>query len=146
MTATTPTGHVAVSFTRDMPRGYKVCSANGCPNLVKTGRCDTCESAADRERGTAKERGYGTAAWEARRRECLRRDPLCVCTAPGHGHDGRQCIAASHVADHWPKSRRQLVALGIRDPNALQYLRGICDRCHNKHTAIEQPGGWNARD
>jgi 5-methylcytosine-specific restriction protein A len=47
------------------------------------------------------------------------------------------------VADHWPKSRKQLEAEGL-DPNEPSYGRGLCASCHGKETAKHQPGGWNA--
>jgi 5-methylcytosine-specific restriction protein A len=67
------------------------------------------------------------------RRGVLDRDPVCkVCWAE-----------PATVADHYPKSRRQLVAEGL-DPNNPQHGRGLCASCHGKETAKNQPGGWNA--
>ncbi|AHH98316.1 hypothetical protein KALB_4954 [Kutzneria albida DSM 43870] len=43
------------------------------------------------------------------------------------------------VADHYPKSRRELVAAGA-DPNDPQHGRGLCVACHNAQTARLQPG------
>lgn len=129
-----------------MPKGMGVCPTAGCPNLTAGGRCPTCTAEAEQRRGSAASRGYGGRLWTVRRSACLYRDPLCVCVDAGHGHDGRQCIAPSTVADHWPTSRRDLLALGVADPDALDLLRGVCATCHNRHTAAEQPGGWADRD
>jgi 5-methylcytosine-specific restriction protein A len=128
-----------------MPRALCVCPTSGCHNLTPGGRCPDCRTEAEQRRGSAAQRGYSGRHWTTARRACLLRDPLCVCTDAGHGHDGRQCIAPSTVADHHPTSRRDLIVLGVTDPDAPHRLRGICSRCHNKHTAHEQPGGWAAR-
>ena len=113
-----------------------VCSVAGCPTLTDQGRCDDHRRSAERQRGSAAERGYGGAAWSLARRIVLLRDPICVLC-------GR---AFATVADHWPDSRRELVAMGVRDPDAPHRLRALCARCHGKETAREQPGGWNKRD
>ena len=59
------------------------------------------------------------------------------------------CIAAARwtpatVADHWPLSRRELLDRGM-DPDDPEHGRGLCEPCHAKETAANQPGGWNAR-
>lgn len=126
-----------------MPRALKTCSTPGCPELVAQGRCDDCRSAADQRRGTRQQRGYGRAHTNRFRPGVLRKDPLCVCTDEGHGH-GPQCLTPSTVADHWPRSRRDLVDAGM-DANDPQHGRGLCASCHNQHTSVAQPGGWNAR-
>lgn len=131
-----------------MPRAMKVCSVPGCPEAIPAGsggRCTEHNRAADRARGNYEHRGGGNArAWRAARRRCLLRDPLCVCTDEKHGHKG-QCMIPATVADHWPVSKRDLVAQGVADPDALERLRGLCARCHNKSSAALYPGGWNAR-
>lgn len=61
------------------------------------------------------------------------RDPIC-------------CLCSeqlSVVADHWPKSRRELVDCGL-DPNDPRFGRGLCKSCDSKQTARRQPGGWHA--
>lgn len=111
-----------------------VCSVPGCPTLAN-GRCDEHKRAADRQRGSAAQRGYNSKAWRAVRRAVLRRDPICVLCQR----------AFSTVPDHWPDSRRDLIAQGVTDPDALHRLRGLCASCHGRETAREQPGGWNRR-
>jgi hypothetical protein len=68
---------------------------------------------------------------------------LCVCTDETHAHGARQCLAQSSVADHDPYERKDLIALGVLDPDALIYLKGKCSSCHNKKTAATMPAGWN---
>lgn len=117
-------------------RRARVCSTPGCPTLTATGRCEAHKKAAEQLRGTAAERGYSGKAWRFARRTVLRRDP--VCTVCG--------VAFSTVADHYPISRRDLVAMGVANPDTPDRLRGVCGPCHSSETAREQPGGWNRRD
>lgn len=125
-----------------MPRALKVCPTPGCPNLVEAGRCPTCTEQADQQRGTATQRGYGQAHRTRFRPGVLRRDPLCVCTELAHGH-GQPCGAISTIADHWPRSKRELQALGL-DDNDPRHGRALCTTCHDRETATNQPGGWHA--
>lgn len=115
-----------------MPRALTVCSTPGCPQYVTAGgRCAACRRQYEQQRGTFRERGYQAATWDPARAACLQRDPICqLChTAP------------SQVADHWPTSRRDLIATGVTDPDALHRLRGLCIPCHNRHTALTRGGG-----
>jgi 5-methylcytosine-specific restriction enzyme A len=126
-----------------MPRALKVCSRPGCPNLVGSGRCGECRGQAERQRGTARQRGYDRQHETRFRDGVLRRQPRCVCDDQTHGH-GPRCDARSVVADHHPRSRRELVVAGD-DPNDPRYGRGLCRDCDPKQTAQRQPGGWNVR-
>lgn len=133
-----------------MPRAHKPCACTGCPvhlgqpcpEIVPSGtsRCEQCTSQAEAKRGTARQRGYGKGH-QAFRRGVLARDPYCVCDDVSHGHRAR-CLAVATVADHWPRSRRELVAAG-ENPNDPKRGRGLCKRCHDKSTAELQPAGWN---
>jgi 5-methylcytosine-specific restriction protein A len=116
-----------------MPRAKQVCSRRGCPEITDGGRCPAHRAQAEQTRGTAAQRGYD-ARWRAKRAAYLRRYPICVL-------DG----AIATVADHWPESRRELLARGVSDPDADHRLRPVCAPCHNKETTVHQPGGWNAR-
>jgi 5-methylcytosine-specific restriction protein A len=128
-----------------VPRALRQCPVVDCYELVVSGRCPAHTRAADVARGTPAQRGYGHA-WEHRwRPACLRRDPLCTCHDQGHEH-GYECLSPSTVADHYPTSRKDLVAQGVPDPDALHRLRGVCKPCHDAHTAEELPGGWHRRD
>lgn len=134
-----------------MTRAMKVCPCLGCtahpgscPELTHAGRCQPCADAAEAKRGTSAQRGYsGRAHRQGFRLTVLLRDPLCVCADQSHGH-GPECLTPSTVADHHPLDRRELVARKL-NPNDPNHGRGLCEPCHNKHTAIAQPGGWNAR-
>lgn len=113
-------------------RAKTVCSKPGCPKLTETGRCTEHRAEADAARGTARQRGYGRGHEQRFRPGVLARDPVCVLCH----------LAPSVHADHHPLSRRQLVTAGL-DPDDPQYGRGLCGPCHSRHTATEQPGGWN---
>jgi 5-methylcytosine-specific restriction protein A len=116
-----------------MARALKVCARPGCPNVTASGRCADCTAAADKARGSATQRGYNSRGHQAFRRAVLLRDPICVA-----------CHAAvSTVADHHPVSRRDLLSLGL-NANDPERGRGVCKRCHDRSTAVAQPGGWNA--
>jgi 5-methylcytosine-specific restriction protein A len=118
-----------------VPKVNKTCSVPDCPEVVAVGRCATHQRAADLARGSAAERGYSSRAYRVGKRVVLRRDP--ICTACG--------AAPSSVPDHHPVSRRDLVAAGVRNPDHPSRMRGVCARCHGRQTAVNQPGGWNAR-
>jgi 5-methylcytosine-specific restriction protein A len=83
-------------------------------------------------RPSAADRGYD-ARWQRRRRRYLRTNPTCAL-----------CPAPAEVPDHWPISRRDLVARGVTNPDADERLRPLCTSCHNRATGRNQPGGWNA--
>ena len=115
-----------------MPRASHVCTTAGCPTLTTGGQCQRCERAGDAKRGTKKQRGY-SGSWAKRRSRYLRRHPTCVL-----------CGGPADVPDHWPKSRKELVTMGVADPDADEHVRPLCVPCHNVETAQNQPGGWNA--
>lgn len=98
----------------------------------KRGRCRRCltqtRKLTDNRRGDATTRGYGAEHRDRFRKAVLERDTWCKC--------GKH---RATVADHYPRSRRELEAAGL-DPNDPQYGRGLCPSCHNKHTAQSQPG------
>jgi 5-methylcytosine-specific restriction protein A len=114
----------------------RVCSTPGCPTVYPStegSRCASHRKAADRRRGTASERGYTGKGHRSFRSQVLMRDPICV-----------ECMVAfSTVADHYPRSKRDLDDAGLNS-NDPQYGRGLCARCHGVATAEHQPGGWNA--
>lgn len=111
----------------------RVCSVPGCPALTTGGRCPEHTRQADRARGSAASRGYTSRAHATFRAAVLTRDPVCVI--PG-------CTSPSTVADHYPLSRRELLATG-QDPNNPCHGRGLCHTHHSTETAKHQPGGWN---
>ena len=62
-------------------------------------------------------------------------------TVPPTPTGGQQ---SATVADHWPLTRRELVAAGL-DPDHPARGRGLCAPCHAKATALDPRtrGGWN---
>lgn len=116
-----------------MPSKPRVaCSVPGCPELTSGGRCEAHRAqdwAIRRERGAGQ---YGATRWQRVRKAFLYRNPWCVL-----------CMAQATVADHYPLSRRELIARGV-DPDTPSRLRPLCTPCHNKETARHQPGGWAA--
>lgn len=113
----------------------RVCVVAGCPEIFEgaSSRCPEHARRADRQRGTASERGYTGAGHRGFRRAVLTRDPVCVLCE----------IRQSTIADHFPRSRRELIDLGM-DPNDPDAGRGLCKPCHDGETARHQPGGWNS--
>lgn len=122
-----------------MPRrALTTCAVPGCPELTEGGRCDSHRKAAERQRGSATARGYGKRHRSRFRRAVLERDICCVlCREAG-------LWVLATVADHHPLSRRELTDRGM-DPDDPQHGRGLCVQCHNRQTAVNQPGGFNQR-
>lgn len=119
----------------------RVCPVPGCPTLTAGGRCDAHRRQSDRDR-RPHGNPYNNRAHRAFREQVLTRDPVCT----QHLHpdsDGLECFQFATVADHYPRSRAELVAAGL-DPNDPQYGRGLCKRHHDRLTAVHQPGGWHA--
>ncbi|KOG33419.1 phage holin [Streptomyces resistomycificus] len=108
----------------------RICTESGCPEYTDGGRCPEHQRKAERKRGSAARRGYSTEHNNRFRAGVLARDPLCV----------RCRQAPATEADHWPLSRRELIAQGL-DANDPARGRGLCKPCHSRETAINQPGG-----
>lgn len=113
----------------------RVCSVPGCPEIyprTQGTRCPQHRAQADKARGTATQRGYNSRGHRQFRTAVLIRDMICVlCT-----------VRPATVADHYPRSRKQLEDLGL-NPNDPTHGRGLCHDCHSKQTAQHQPGGFN---
>jgi 5-methylcytosine-specific restriction protein A len=113
------------------------CTTPGCGEITPNGgRCARCRtrkrSDSDRTRGTSAQRGYGNRWQRSVRPDYLTRHPRCAL-----------CGKASTVPDHYPRSRRELVAAGVPNPDVDEHLRPLCDPCHRGETARRQPGGWH---
>lgn len=110
------------------------CPTQGCPGKTAGGvLCSRCrhvrpQRPADDSPGDV----YTTRWWRTRRMEFLGVHPFCVL-----------CRGVATVADHYPTSRRVMVAAGVVDPDADDRLRALCKPCHDRSTAARQPGGWN---
>lgn len=106
-----------------MQRAPRPCGKCG-KRTYRGGLCIDCYKQADRRRGTSTQRGYDARHRNRFRAAVLERDPICLaCDEEPSTH-----------ADHYPWTRRQLVAAG-KDPNDPGYGRGLCQSCHNRHTA-----------
>lgn len=95
-----------------------------CPTCGRINDTRTCPEHAPQKRPHFKARGYD-AHYQRQRTKLLASKPLCVMG----------CGRPANVADHHPLSRKQLVALGVPDPDALKHLRPMCTRCHNAKSA-----------
>lgn len=111
----------------------RVCNVPGCPNPTEASRCATHRQQARAARVDNKV--YSSTGHAGFRATVLTRDPICVACH----------MAVSTVADHHPRTRRELIALNL-NPDDPQHGRGLCAACHNKHTAHTSPGGWHRRD
>lgn len=113
----------------------RVCSVSGCPTIyprAEGSRCTPHRQAARRARRATND-VYTSAGHKRFREAVLVAQPICtICW-----------VAQSTVADHYPLDRRELVRKGL-DPNDPERGRGLCAKCHNKHTAATNPGGWAA--
>lgn len=100
------------------------CTVGGCHTLVPRGqaRCDTHETERERERGSAAERGYGTA-WRKYRLRYLKEHPLCVlCEAEGR-------TTPATVVDHIKAAKGDQALFW--DPTNH---RALCETHHNLRT------------
>ena len=112
----------------------RYCSAPFCSELVQTGRCKKHEREVDRaiKVQTADRRAiYNSAQWQGTRRAVLERDPVCTWQSG--------CMRISEVADHYPRSLRQILDAGD-DPFSEDACRGLCASHHSKATREEQQG------
>jgi len=115
----------------------RVCNIPGCPNVFDGtgGRCPAHQRQARRQRSQTGNSVYASVGHRSFREAVLKRDPICQIP---------QCNERSTVADHYPLTRRVLVARGM-NPNDPNHGRGLCATHHNRHTAATSPGGWNDR-
>lgn len=73
--------------------------------------------------GAAKKR-YGRT-FTTNRRRLLANNPLCAMCRD----------APATIAHHHPHSRRELLGMGITDPDAPHRMIGVCAHCHAQVTA-----------
>lgn len=114
-----------------MARARRTC--NQCGRTIDAGqaRCADCTRQAERTR-RPDGNPYNTKGHQHFREAVLTRDPICVICQ----------LSLATVADHWPIERRDLVAQGL-DPDDPSRGRGLCGRCHSRHTAATEAGGWH---
>lgn len=110
----------------------RVCNVHGCGTMYPAsegGRCPAHRLEARRAR--VSNTVYSTRGHRTFRDAVLTRDVVCVACE----------VALATVADHYPRTRIELVELGL-NANDPQHGRGLCARCHNKWTAVTSPGGF----
>lgn len=119
-------------------RGLQVCPTPGCPTLTPQGRCTACQAKAQRARPTAASRGYD-ARWGRTRSEYLRAHPYCEC---------EECEELPELLRPRAVEVNHLDGLGPFGPRGHDWanLQAMTKAHHSKHTAREQPGGWNDRE
>lgn len=112
-----------------------ICNVPGCPEDAETnGKCSKCladvRQRTDRRRGGGRARGYDKK-WARTRGAYLYRHPTCE----EHGCE-------KDATDVHHKDGR-----GPNGPNGHKWanLEALCHSHHSKRTALEQPGGFNAR-
>src|SRR5689334_728474 len=118
----------------------KFCVVPGCPERVARGRCAKHRQQAERQRGTAAERGYD-AAWAKFSKSWLTQHPLCGERADGQLHaehsrcveDGRETPA--NATDH-------IVSMANGgDKYAESNLQSLCIRCNTRKRNVVDGGG-----
>lgn len=121
----------------------------GCPTLVYGSdvRCPEhkvwTRRASDKERREREPDLYGASHRRRFRKGVLLKHPYCQCDLPDHPpHYHGPCPQPSTDADHWPRSKRELLAAGL-DSDDPAHGRGLCHSCHSASTARLQPGGWH---
>lgn len=115
-------------------RPHTPCTIPGCPARSTTaGPCPVHARQRVRRKHLQANEQYG-GAWPIRRLDYLARNPWCAL-----------CPRPATIADHWPRTRRQLLTARVQDPDDDRYLRPICRPCHNKQTGLNVPGGWHAK-
>lgn len=105
-----------------------LCVEPGCTVLAVRGRKACREHAHDgyAKRGTDKQRGYGKAH-RNRRKRLLAMQPLCVaCGEAGH-------TRAATIADH-------IVPLAQGGAETMANLQPLCKECHDRKTVLEDGG------
>ena len=110
------------------PRPCRKCGQR----VHRAGLCQHHYRQSEQMRGSSGERGYD-ASHARRFRSAVLDAAGWVCV---------RCGGAASVADHYPRTRKQLVQAGD-DPNDPQYGRALCKLCHDRHTAstsIARPG------
>ncbi len=122
-----------------MPRrALQVCPTPGCPTLTTKGRCTPCRAKATAARPTPAAKGYD-ARWQRTRAAYLRAHPYCECA---------QCSAQPLLLKPLASEVNHRDGLGPLGPRGHDWanLQAMTKSHHSRHTAREQPGGWNDRE
>ena len=115
----------------------KPCRAAGCRDYATDrGFCDKHKDKirqADRDRGTAHERGYDSK-WQVARFEYLEKNPLCVrCYV-------NRLIVEATVVDHVIPHKGDKKLFWNRNN-----WQSLCKPCHDHKTATEDGGSWTPK-
>jgi hypothetical protein len=90
---------------------------------INEGHAAVCQQCKDSQ--PANERPYDSADWKRRSARFLRGKLCVLCERTGLS------IPAT-VADHFPLTRKELLALGIETPDDEKHLRPLCASCHSR--------------
>lgn len=130
--------------TRPLPpcgwKGWPPCPERRGTRRAGQYMCDDHDDATRRASdATRRTQGsaYGRPHRTLFRKTVLDRDPVCTCTECTDHQRGTtvgRCVRPSTEADHYPRTRRQLVKAKL-DPNDPTYGRGLCKVCHDRHSA-----------
>lgn len=104
------------------------CSKCGQP-VIRSGLCQRHYTQADRARGTSTARGYDRA----------HRDEFRAPVLEAANYQCAICGDRANQADHYPRTRKQLIADG-ENPNDPKHGRALCARHHHQYTASYAPG------
>ena len=89
--------------------------------------CPECGRISDQRRCPEHRTAWSGAAYgkhfDANRKLLLARDPVCV-----------YCNVAPSTTAHHDPSRRRLIAMKVKDPDGLEWLRAACASCHSGRT------------
>lgn len=115
-----------------MPRhsqALSVCTTPGCPTLTPGGRCPDCTSAASRQRGSARAKGYD-ARWERTREAYLRAHPYCGCD---------ECLTLPSIMRPWATEVDHIDGLGPNGPRGHDWgnLQALTKSHHSRKTGRE---------
>ena len=121
----------------------RCCLTPNCPNIVRRGRCDACQTRYESRRGSRHKRGYDNDWLTVRARFLDESYPWwCgiqgpTCQAPGRMMD-RQEIEVDHIQKF----------SGMDDPLRLDThnLRVTCSACHRARHGSEAGGPVEDRD
>lgn len=90
------------------------CHRCGRPTAEADGVCPTCKA-----RVSPQSSPYWESEWKRRSVSFLRKHTKCAL-----------CGSRATVADHYPDTRRELLARGVADPDTEDRLRPLCASCH----------------
>lgn len=91
-----------------------------------------------KQQPSSSSRGYGNNWRKKVRGPYLAANPRCVGVLGQHHPN---CDGRATIPDHYPKTRAELVRMGVPDPDAWHRLQPLSDSCHKWKTA-RFDGAW----